>query len=388
MTGSLLLSPFAADGAYLPAVPDIPFGRFRSTASRLCQIEANNDIEAVCLWLEEHQPPRYSVHTASNYRKEVERLYLWARDLGKPLSGLGRRDFAQYEEFLIDPQPADRWVGKPVRRASDRWRPFSGPLSPSSIRQSFDVTRALYSWLYDVGYLAVNPLAAKGKHIGRGHQGTTRKNEPFFDKDTWSFLVDFIDALPQTSKRERQEYHRARWLFALLYISSARRSEIAYATMSDIFYDQEGYWLHVLGKGKKDRDIAVTDELLDELKLYRTSLCMSPMPGPHDDRPLVFDLSGRGAITPKMIYLIVKDICGQAAIELDKTDPARAEKLRAASTHWLRHSSLSHMGDHTDIRTLTQKAGHASLKVATVYQHKERKALHDECSKLRVREKR
>lgn len=383
MSPTLFPSPFVS-ADYLPATPE-PYGRFKATSSRLCQIDASNDIEAVARWLEEHQPPRYSAHTAANYRKEVERLYLWSRDQGIPLSGLGRREFAKYEEFLADPQPAERWVGKAVRRSSENWRPFTGKLKPASIQQAFDVIRALYSWLYSVGYLTLNPFASKGKHIGRGPRGRTRKNEPFFDKATWSFLIDFIDAMPQASDREKRIYYRTRWLFSLLYISSARRAEIAGATMGDLFSDQEGYWLHVLGKGKKVRDIAVSDELIDELRRYRVFLGLSPMPGTKDDRPLVFDLWGKGPITSKMIYVIVKETCHLASVELEKIDPARAKKLEDASTHWLRHSSLSHMGDYADLRTLTQKAGHASLKTATIYQHKERKALHDECSRLKVR---
>lgn len=377
-------SPFVQKDDYLPAKEEL-FGRFRSTATRLCQIDATNDIEAVYLWLEEHQPPRYSAFTASNYRKEVERLYLWAKTQGKALSGLTRRDFAHYEEFLANPLPKEVWTGPPVRRTSENWKPFTGPLQRSSIQQSFDVIRALYSWLYDVGYMAVNPLAAKGKNIGRGRRGSTRKNEPFFDKETWSFLVDFIDHLPQETDREQREHARTRWLFSLLYITSARRSEIAKGTMADFFRDQEGYWLHIIGKGQKERDVAVTDELIHELKRYRTFLRLAPMPGAHDDRPLVFDLWGKGPVTPKTIYNIVKEVCGNAAKELDSLDPARAEKLREASTHWLRHSSLSHLGAVASLRVLTQKAGHASLKVATVYQHEERKELHDACSKLKIR---
>ena len=55
-----------------------------------------------------------------------------------------------------------RWVmsaGRKLARNHPLWRPFAGPLAPSSIRQSLVVVNSLFSWLVEAGYLAGNPLA-------------------------------------------------------------------------------------------------------------------------------------------------------------------------------------------------------------------------------------
>ena len=47
--------------------------------------------------------------TFDNYRKEAERLLLWAVvQLGKPLSSLTHEDLLVFRSFLADPQPQSR----------------------------------------------------------------------------------------------------------------------------------------------------------------------------------------------------------------------------------------------------------------------------------------
>jgi integrase/recombinase XerD len=89
--------------------------------------------------------------TFDNYRKEAERLLLWSTlQLGKPFSSLTHEDFLIYQQFLLDPQPANKWImakGRKFARAEPAWRPFAGPLSPASQRQAIIILNALFSWL-------------------------------------------------------------------------------------------------------------------------------------------------------------------------------------------------------------------------------------------------
>ncbi|BFG80244.1 hypothetical protein PTKU46_82780 [Paraburkholderia terrae] len=55
--------------------------------------------------------------TFENYRKDAERLLLWAIvQLGKPLSSLTHEDLLLSREFLNDPQPHARWVADDGRK--------------------------------------------------------------------------------------------------------------------------------------------------------------------------------------------------------------------------------------------------------------------------------
>ncbi|MBL8157866.1 MAG: hypothetical protein JNM70_27265, partial [Anaerolineae bacterium] len=98
-------------------------------------------------------------HTQRAYRKEAERLILWATlERGKPLSSLTHEDCEAYRRFLADPQPRTTWCGPRAReRWSPLWRPFEGPLSVSAQRQAITILTNLYTFLVDRNYLVGNP---------------------------------------------------------------------------------------------------------------------------------------------------------------------------------------------------------------------------------------
>lgn len=108
-------------------------------------------IRAVRGWLDAAAPGRVATHLA--YRKEAERLLLWAAvERRKGLEDLDRDDCSAYLAFLANPAPASRWCGPRAPRQSAGWRPFTGPLSPSSIRHAVRVLAALSAWLTRHGY--------------------------------------------------------------------------------------------------------------------------------------------------------------------------------------------------------------------------------------------
>jgi site-specific recombinase XerD len=118
-------------------------GAFRAPKST-CTLSADNDYEAVQAWLALHE----STATQSAYRKEAERLILWAIvERGRALSSLTTEDAVAYRTFLRRPAPRSRWVGPPRPRASPQWRPFAGSLSPRSAAYALSVIGALYRWL-------------------------------------------------------------------------------------------------------------------------------------------------------------------------------------------------------------------------------------------------
>ena len=103
--------------AALPAALDGSQGENRSLSGG-CQIQAENDWQAIQCWLVEFNG---SPQTTRAYRKEAERLLLWSvRQRHKPLSSLLREDFHAYQQFLADPQPATYWCGEPCPAALPR----------------------------------------------------------------------------------------------------------------------------------------------------------------------------------------------------------------------------------------------------------------------------
>jgi hypothetical protein len=130
-------------------------GTFRAPRAA-CAMRADNDYQAVQAWLSLHESPA----TQRKYRKEAERLILWANfERGCALSSLVTEDAVAYRAFLRRPTPQARWVGPPRPRNSPEWRPFAGGLSARSAAHSLSVRSAMFRWLIEQRYVMANPFA-------------------------------------------------------------------------------------------------------------------------------------------------------------------------------------------------------------------------------------
>jgi site-specific recombinase XerD len=349
------------------------------------QIQADNDIDAVKAWLARFVDKRT---TFDNYRKEAERLLLWSTlQLGKPLSSLTHEDWLLYRLFLRDPQPAGRWIaaeGRKCPRAHPGWRPFAGPLSPSSQRQASVILNALFSWLVNAGYLAGNPLSLSRERRRRPPPRVTR----YLDDDLWAEVKMTVDALPRETPREREHYLRLRWLVSLCYVCGLRISEISGNSMGGFFRrrDRQGHerwWLEVVGKGDKQRVIPATDELMAELARYRRELGYPAYPVPSESTPLLLPIGGKArAMTRGGIHEILKDIFAKTSDRLrlrGGEHEAAAAHVLQASAHWLRHTAGSHMANnHVDLRHVRDNLGHESISTTNTYLHSSDDARHTE----------
>lgn len=349
------------------------------------QISAANDLEAIHAWLARFVDTKTTFDT---YRKEAERLYLWAVfQLGKPLSSLSHEDFLVYQRFLSDPQPRDRWVAstrKKHARGDPRWRPFYGPLSPTSQRQAMIILNVMFAWLVEAGYLAGNPLSLSRHRARRAKPRVTRYLDPYL----WQEVRAYIEGLPKESERERDHYFRIRWLFTLLYLGGLRISEVIENSMGDFFSrrDREGeerWWLEIMGKGAKERLVPATKEMMIELARYRREKGLSPYPETGEKTPLVLPIGkSQEPLTRGALHAIVKKVFSGAADRLRQRGgeyAARAKLLEDASAHWLRHTAGSHMADKAiDLRLVRDNLGHESLTTTSQYLHTDDDRRHKE----------
>jgi site-specific recombinase XerD len=376
--------PVPMDGLKtLPVALDGSHGDNRSPLEG-CQIQAESDWQAIQCWLAEFAD---SPQTHRNYRKEAERLLLWSvQQRHKPLSSLLREDFHAYQSFLTDPQPASYWCGGRATRYSPAWKPFQGPLGVSSQRQSLIVINSLLSYLVDAGYLRGNPLSLirRRNRTLKPETGEAISQERFLDRETWDYFKQFIVALPQGTPREIEHYERVRFLFHFLYLLAPRVSEIASHPMNSFREYRGHWWWFVLGKGAKRGKVPVNDEMLDALMRYRRFLKLDDLPGEDDTSPLLRSLKGTKGISANMIYRLVKATVAQAADELAESSPLKAAKLRNASTHWFRHTAVTH-GDDAGIglKYLNRSARHDKLETTAIYQHAEDALWHNEWQRHR-----
>lgn len=347
------------------------------------QIGAENDLEALNTWLGEY---RHSPQTFRTYRKEAERLLLWSiMEMGKPLSSLRREDLMIYEDFIADPQPATRWCGAKITRSSEKWRPFEGPLSSSSQRQALIILDGMFSYLVAAGYLTGNPLALMRRRrtplVEDEHSV-----ERFLDQQTWHYLLDYIHELPTETARKIEEKERILFLFSLLYLLGPRLSEVATHTMGSFFERRGKWWWRIIGKGSKVATVPVPTGAIEALSRYRSHLGLSSLPLPGDETPLILSVKGRKGIASCMIYKLVRNFVIEVAAAMNAQDPARADKLKQASTHWFRHTAITHQADAgIELRHIKKSARHAKIDTTALYLHSDNDSWHDAVQKHQIR---
>lgn len=359
-------------------------GTNRATGNRP-QVAANTDVDAIKAWLARFLDTKT---TFDNYRKEAERLLLWSTvAMQKPISSLTHEDLLVYQRFLADPQPASRWImprGRKVARSHPDWRPFAGPLAPSSQRQAIIILNTMFSWLVNAGYLAGNPQSLSRQRARKAKPRITR----YLDEDLWLEVKQTIDLMPKETDREREHYFRMRWLFSLLYLCGLRISEVVCNLMGDFFCrrDKDGeerWWLEITGKGDKTRIVPATNELMVELARYRREKGLAPLPLPDENIPLLLPIGGRKEpMTRGALHAIVKKVFENTAFRLrlrGESYHSAADRVEQASSHWLRHTAGSHMANgDVDLRHVRDNLGHESISTTSNYLHSSDDARHRE----------
>lgn len=348
---------------------------------------ARNDQEALTAWLSQY---RDSPNTFSAYRKEAERLGLWAvRIQHKSIADLTAEDFEAYARFCLNPLPKKDWVSATDQRASRNaaaWRPFQGPLSPTAQRQALGILNSMLKWLVSVRYLSGNPLTLRPR---RSTSGSLRVDR-YLERPLWDHLKAHVLAMPQRSAREIARYARARWVLSLFYLGGLRISDLVCNGMSAFRCRAQSdgtvqWWLRLLGKGDKMAEIPATAELIEELVRYRQSLGVSLYPSETDDLPLVASLGPRRkGLTRSALHLVVKEIFEEAAGSLrQKGGPhvAVADRLERASAHWLRHTAGTHLMEATnDVVAVRDFLRHSDPRTTHGYLHTDKTRLHEEVS--------
>ncbi len=363
-----------SDGFDRLCVPDGRLGINRAQGG-ICQLSADTDIDAIRAWLTEYSG---SPHTLRAYRKEAERLHIWAtRVARKPISSLSREDLLAFEAFLA--APGEEWIDSKLPRRGGGRRLFDGPLSPQSVHHALGILSGLFAYLVAAGYLAGNPMALR-RQRKTGTHGRQLAVERYLDQGLWRYVLNFVDQMPQVTQRECQHFERARWVLRLLYGAGLRAAEAAQARAADLYERRGKWWLHVIGKGGVEGDVPVSEELMADLSRYRVFYGLAPLPRPNETTPLIMSVGGRPehCLTSTAIYLVVKDIFLNAAEAMGHQDLVGTDKLRRASTHWLRHTAATHQADAgNDLRFIQKNLRHASLETTAIYLHVEDDRRHE-----------
>ncbi|MDB0569954.1 site-specific integrase [Ralstonia solanacearum] len=352
----------------LPHEVDGTEGQFRAPRET-CVLTADNDYEAVQAWLSLHESPA----TQRAYRKEAERLILWAIiERGRPLSSLTTEDAIAYRAFLRHPAPHERWVGPARPRASADWRPFTDGLSARSIAYSLSVLGAMFRWLVQQRYVLANPFA--GIKVRGGGRTAALDASHAFTEGEWALVRTIADGLEWSYGWEAPAAQRLRFVLDFAYATGLRASELIGARLSGVETDRQGdHWLSLVGKGGRAGKVALPplartalDRYLVERGLPVTRARWNPQ------TPLIgaLGLDPDGGITGSRLWSVVRRFFWAAANIIEGDHTVLAEKLRKASPHWMRHTHASHaLARGAELTTVRDNLRHASISTTSIYLH-------------------
>ncbi|GJG97642.1 site-specific integrase [Cupriavidus pauculus] len=353
---------------HLPHEVDGSLGQFRAPRET-CSLNADNDYAAVQAWLGLHESPS----TLRAYRKEAERLILWAIiERGRPLSSLTTEDATAYRNFLRQPMPRERWVGPARPRSAADWKPFTDALSPRSAAYTLQVLGALFRWLVQQRYVLANPFA--GLKVRGGAKVAALDVSHAFSEGEWMLTRSFADGLEWSYGWEAPAAQRLRFILDFTYATGLRASELVGATLRNIETDIYGdHWLHLVGKGAKAGRVALPPLARNALDRYLVDRGLPVTRAQWDPSTLIVGNLGTdesGGITGARLWMIIKRFFGTAADQLEAERPATAEKLRRASPHWLRHTHATHaLARGAELTTVRDNLRHASVSTTSLYLH-------------------
>lgn len=336
--------------------------------------------------------------TFNAYRREVERLLHWSwQKAQKSIFELRRPEIESYIKFCQ--KPPKSWIGlsKPARfvmkdgtrQPNFNWRPFVATvsktaaragekpskdnyvLSEKAVREIFAVLSTFYNFLIQDEYTEVNPIMQvrqKSKFI-RKTQGP-KKIRRLSDLQ-WAFVIETAEFMAKKDDR----YERTLFILSALYLMYLRVSELVVTErwspkMNDFKRDHDGlWWFTTVGKGNKERQIAVSRAMLAALKRWRKHLGLSPLPSPDDQTPLVLTDRGGGGMTSTNQIRNIVQACFDLAAErmIDEGLGEEVGDLQSATVHWLRHTGISDDVKRRPREHVRDDAGHSSSQTTDRY---------------------
>lgn len=334
-------------------------------------IAAQSDFDAILTWLD--AVAKNSNHTYRAYSKEAKRFIAWLVLTNKKLSSVKKDDLDTY--FSVLSTPPESWVkrssshSEPTETAPRLLKP--GGLSASSLAYSRRVLINLYTYLQNAGYLSNNPAILTKKF--KIPQETTQ--DKYLDLNTWRFSWEQICDYEVTccfssvTHKEQMKAVRYRWVMALLYHTGIRAEEAVLASMANVQCNNDVWTLKVKGKGGKIRHITLNSALMQELVRYRRSLGMiTDYPAPDEVLPLIRSLQANrpGNVTTRALSGLIREI---AEFLIARSQDANiTERLKLATTHWLRHTNATHrLMAGASLHSTSDELGHANLETTRIY---------------------
>jgi integrase/recombinase XerC len=266
---------------------------------------------------------RYSVHTLAMYERCLRQYFIFlGSHTGAPVTST----------TLTSVSPADVRGFLSARRADG--------VSNGTAAMTLSSLRSFYRWWRRID--GVDAAAIEAVNMPKRPKRVPRAVAPK-DATDLADLVSEAQDLPWLAARDQA-------ILLLLYGGGLRIGE-ALALNGDVL--PLGQVLRVIGKRRKERIVPLLPVVRAAIENY-AALCPWPISA---EAPLFFGAKGK-----RVAAAVVQRAMARARVALGLPE--------SATPHALRHSFATHMlGAGTDLRTIQELLGHASLSSTQIYTH-------------------
>jgi len=277
-------------------------------------------------------------HEIERYLAELKRQNASEHTLRNYASDLG-----QFQDYLTIPKQPAPMVEKIDALAVREWlgHLYQQRLSAVSMRRKLAAVRSMFQFLARDGVVASN--VARLVRTPKAPQSLPS----VMTAEQTNVLLDGVT--PAADRLERPYPARDRAIFELLYGCGLRISELVGLNLDD--FDQDGRWIRVRGKGRKERQVPYGSKAADALDRYAGARA----PASPSERAVFLNSRGR-RLTDRGARGIVK-FYAQAITGDSSIHP-----------HSLRHAYATHLlSDGADLRAIQELLGHARLSTTQKY---------------------
>ncbi len=253
---------------------------------------------------------KYSEHTIRNYQRDLD---LFSQHVFIPLENISKKEIRSFLAALA----------------------ARGDSRKTQLRR-VSALRSLFSYLIKQGVVLTTPFDAMDpmkREKSMPHPISFEEIDLFFSQpDVTTFL----------GLRDRS-------IMELLYSSGLRVSELVGLDLHDV--DSGKRLLHVMGKGKKERVVPMTENACRWIQEYLTH----PSRLPKNTKALFLNKFG-GRITTRSVDRLFEKYRLQSGIP------------HGITPHTIRHSIATHLLENgMDLKTIQELLGHSSLSTTTIY---------------------
>ncbi len=253
-------------------------------------------------------------------------------------------DYVKELREFISPEGDDEFLGelKPQVIRGFISAGLESGLSSRTVNLKLSAISSFCNYLQRAGKIEANP-------VKKVHRPKSSARLPLFytENSLANYLSNEVENGNFLSLRDRT-------MVLLLYTTGIRRAELASMNISQ--WDKERRVIRVSGKGDKEREIPVTEELDKALKIYEAE--MKEFYSENRSDKLFLTDSGQ-PLYLSFVNKVVKR-------ELSSVKGFTGKK----SPHVLRHSIATHLlNNGADLNSIKEVLGHSSLAATQVYTH-------------------